>query len=452
MRKIFIVFFAQLVTVSSLTAQTVYEFSFSNTDNNITTNFKAFFVDNNDGTGKVRLKFVNPSGSDSVLIDYTVKEEIAEAIPGCNAGNILYYKLQNPKPIESTDPGINLPGFLCFTLDAATGLYEPGGISNAVPGCNTALIKFSKISSIEQKDLTKEFVLTYFKIYEPYYRNQFVLNNTKALSATEQNIKLFLLFVCNVTDTEIGVADRKAMTEAISLFRKVKEFLGISAFIYDTLTGTNFKKEVVLKKINTFLKPGPNDIVVFYYAGHGFRMPKDNRPGPYIDLRDLVRDKYLKYQVNSLSTEDIKDMIRKKGARLNLIISESCNDTITKTNPMVREPPMAGKKGGLGMNWSTQNCRDLFLNAMPTNVLIAAASPYQLAISNAEFGGYFSTFFRNNLEIHMGYSKTKVTWENIVDETKKQTEAKSRRTWCNEEKTIKCNQQRPFTNIMYGRF
>lgn len=452
MRKNVLFLFALFLTTIPVTAQTVYEFSFSNTNNNTTTNFKAFFVDNNDGSGKVRLKFANPSGTDSVLIDYNVKEEIAEAGPGCNAGNILYYKLQNPTFIESTDPGVNLPGFLCFTMDAATGLYEPGGITNTVPDCNTSLIKFSKISTIDNKDLTKEFVLTYFKVFEPYYRNQFVTNNTKALTTTEQNTKLFLLFVCNVTDTEIGVADRKAMTEAISLFRKIKEFLGISAFIYDTVTGPNFRKEVVLKKINSFLTPGPNDIVVFYYAGHGFRMPKDNRPGPYIDLRDLVRDQFLKYQENSLSTEDIREMIRKKGARLNLIISESCNDTITKTNPMVKEPPMAGKKGGLGMNWSTQNCRDLFLNAMPTTVLIAAASPYQLAISNADFGGYFSTFFRNNLEIHMGYSKTKVTWENIVEETKKQTETKSRRTWCNEEKTIKCNQQRPFTHVSRGRF
>lgn len=452
MKKVIILLFTQLAAVISLSAQTVYEFVFSNTNNNSTTNFKAFFVDNNDGKGQLRLKFARPIGVDSILVNYDVVEEIAEARPGCIAGNILYYKLQNPKFIESSDPGVNLPGFLCFTQDAATGLYEPGGIANTVPDCNTSLIKFSKVSSIDQRGLTKELVLTYFKIYEPYYRNQFVTNNTKALTSTQQNTRMFLLFVCNVTDPEIGIADRKAMTEAISLFRKIKEFLGISAFIYDTLTGPNFKKEVVLKKINSFLTPGPNDIVVFYYAGHGFRMPKDNRPGPYIDLRDVVLDKFKRYQDNSLNTEDIKEMIRKKGARLNLIISESCNDTITKTNPMVKEPPMAGKKGGLGMNWSTQNVRDLFLNAMPSTILIAAASPYQLAISNADFGGYFSSFFRNNLEIYMGYSKTNVKWEQVVEQARLQTETKAGRTWCNDEKTIKCNRQRPFTNISYGRF
>ena len=45
-----------------------------------------------------------------------------------------------------------------------------------------------------------------------------------------------------------------------------------------------------LEKINTFLTPGPNDIVVFYYAGHGFRKQKDLWAGPYIDLRDVVLD------------------------------------------------------------------------------------------------------------------------------------------------------------------
>jgi hypothetical protein len=452
MKRTVIIIFSLLICFEFLQAQTVYEFSFTHSAGNNALGYKAFFVDNNDGSGKLRLKFANPSGVDSVLVDYEVKEEYAENKPGCNTANILYYKLQKPKFIVSKDPGVSLPLFLCFKQDIASGLYEPAGIANSVPGCNTEIINFSKVTAIDQKDLTKEFVLTYFKVYEDFYRNQFVINNSKALTTTEKNTKLFLLFVCNDTDPKIGIADRKAMHEAISLFRKIKDFLGISAFIYDTVTGRNFNKETVVKKINTFLTPGPNDIVVFYYAGHGFRKQKDLWAGPYIDLRDVVLDWKKPYLDNSLSTEYILKQIQSKGARLNLIISESCNDTITRTNPMVKDPPMAGKKGGFGMNWSTQNGRDLFLNAMPQTILIAAASPGQLAISNDDFGGYFSSFFRNNLEISLGYSKTKVKWEQIVEATQKQTETKANRTWCNDEKTIKCNRQKPFIKIMSGRF
>jgi len=409
--------------------------------------YKALFIDNNDGTGKVRLKFTTPTSADSVLADFDVKEEIIENNASCINGDRIYYKLQNPKFVASNNPVVNLPGYVCFKKETVSGLYEPAGVTNSTADCNTDLIKFSKVSSINQEALTKEFVLTYFKVNEPFYRSLFVTNNSKALTTTEANTKLFLLFVCNVTDPEIGVADRKGMNEAINLFRKVKEFLGINAFIYDTVTGNDFNKQTVMNKINTFLKPGPNDIVVFYYAGHGFRMQKDGWPGPYIDLRDVVKDKFKKYQENSLSTEYILKQIESKGARLNLIISESCNDTITKTNPMVKEPPLAGKKGGFGINWSTQNARNLFLNTMRQTILIAAASPGYLAISNADFGGYFSTFFRNNLEINLGYSKTDVTWEKIIEETKKQTENKSSRTWCNDEKTMKLNRQRPIETL-----
>lgn len=450
MKKILVVIFSLLVTVISLRAQTIYEFSFTWLNNQTAIGYKAFFIDNNDGTGKVRLKFT--ATPDTVLADFDVKEEIIENNAGCNNGDRIYYKLQNPKFIESKNSGVNLPGYLCFKKEPVSGLYEPAGVTNTPADCKTDLIKFSSISNINQKDLTKEFVLTYFKVYEPFYRSQFVTNNPKALTTSEQNTKLYLLFVCNVTDPEIGVADRKGMYETISFFRKIKEFLGISAFIYDTVTGKNFNKEMVLNKINNFLTPGPNDIVVFYYAGHGFRMPKDGKPGPYIDLRDVVADRFKRYQENSLSTEDILVMIRGKGARLNLIFGECCNDTITKYNPMVKEPALAGKKGGFGMNWSTQNCRDLFLNAMPTTILAAAASPYQLAISNADFGGYFSTFFRNALEINLGFAKSNVKWDNVFEQTKQQTETKAGRTWCNDEKTIKCNRQRPFATIMYGRF
>jgi hypothetical protein len=450
MRKILVLLLALLVTVICLDAQTVYEFSFTYSPNQTAIGYKAFFIDNNDGTGKLRLKFV--AGDDTVLADYDVKEEIAEANANCNNTDRIYYRLQNPKFIESKNPGVDLPGYVCFVKDAVSGLYEPAGVGKGAADCKTELVKFSSISTINQQDLTKEFVLTYFKTYEPFYKSQFVTNNSKALTVAEQNTKLYLLFVSNVTDPEIGVADRKGMQETISFFRKIKEFLGIGTFVYDTITGTSFNKQTVLNKINSFLTPSPNDIVVFYYAGHGFRMPKDGRQGPRMDLRDLVKDQFLRYQDNSLSTDSIMDIIRKKGARLNLIISESCNDTITKTNPMVKEPPIAGKKGGFGMNWSMQNCRDLFLNATPTTILAAAASPYQLAISNSEFGGYFSTFFRNALEINMGYAKTNVKWDDVFEQTKQQTETKAGRTWCDDAKTIKCNRQRPFANIMYGRF
>lgn len=451
MKKKLILTATLFIIVSILHAQTIFEFSFQYPATTSGINYKLLFIDNNDGTGKVRLKFTTADFTDTVIADYNVKEQVVENTSVCNLGDRLYYKLQNPSFIDSKNPGVNLPQNLWFTKEDSSGLYIPAGVSDSVTACEIELVKFNTITNMDKAKLTKDFVLGYFKNYEPFYKSLFVTNNSKALTITEQNIKLYLLFVANVTDKEIGIGDRKNMNEAISFFGKVKEFLGISAFIYDTITGANFNRQTVLNKINN-LTPGPNDIVIFYYSGHGYRKPKDGWPGPYIDLRDLVLDRNKSYLDNSLSTEEILGLIRKKGARLNLIISESCNDIVTSTNPIAQEPPGTGKKGGFGINWSTKNCRDLFLNAKPTTILAYAASPYQLAVSNPDFGGYFSTFFRNAIEANLGYSKTNVNWDDIISLTRRQTEEMASRTWCNKEKTIKCKQQQPDAKFFYGMF
>ncbi len=457
MKKLLPVIFFLSATCLSATAQSVYELSFTYPSNNNLITYRAFFIDYNNGKGQARFKFTAPNSIDSILVDFAVTEEVSEITPVCNGSERIYYKLQNPRFIESVDPGISIPNYICFKKDVISALYEPMGIAASSTDCKTDVLKFSKISVLDKKDLTKEFVSNYFKPYDLFYRNLFVNNNSKDLiTPEERNVKLYLLFVANVTDPLIGSANSKDMYDAIKFFGKVKDFLGINTFIYDTVTGNNFNMQTVNNKVNSFLTPGANDIVVFYYAGHGFRkdFKEDSRSGPYIDLRDAAVYKEKRYQDNSLSMEDIVDSIKKKGARLNLIISDCCNDSVTKTNPIAKDPALSGKKGMFDQFWNTKKCHDLFLNANPTTILATAASPYQLAISNPVFGGYFSNFFINTLETNLSLTNTsqKITWDDVFAQTKQQTETKAGRTWCDDAKTIICNRQRPYWNITSGRF
>ena len=454
MKKILPILLSLSAISFAAAAQSVYEFSFAYPDGNNAIAYKVLFIDYNDGKGQARLTFTAPNSNDSVLVDMDVAEEISESNQVCNSNERIYYKLKNPKFIESKNQDITLPAYLCFKKDMVSGLFEPMGVAASSTDCKADVIKFSKVTPLDKKDLTKEFVLTYFKVYDVFYRNIFVLNNSKDLTTSERNVKLFLLFVANVTDTLIGKANGKDMYDAIKFFKKVKDFLGIDAFVYDSVTRNNFNKQAVLNKINSFLTPGEKDIVVFYYAGHGFRQSKDGRPGPYIDMRDLIIDKRKSYLDNALSMEDITDMVRKKGARLNLILSDCCNDTVTKTNPIAKAPALSGKKGMFDQFWNTQKCRNLFLNTNITTIMASAASPYQLAVSNADFGGYFSNFFINTLETNLSLANNNptLTWDDIFNQTKQKTETMAGRTWCDDANTIKCNRQRPFANITYGRF
>jgi hypothetical protein len=453
MRKDLLFLLMLTATSFSTAAQSVYEFAFTYPDKNNALAYKTVFIDYNDGKGQARLKFNVPNSSDTILVNFDVVEEDSETNPVCNSGERIYYKLQNPKFIESVKQEISFPAYICFKKDITSGLYEPIGVSASATDCKTDIVIFNSISVVEKDALTKEFVLKYFKIYDFFYRNLFVLNNTKDLTASERDVKLFLLFVANVTDTLIGTANTKDMYDAIKFFGRVKDFLGINTYIYDTVTRRNFNKQTVLQKLDA-LKPGDKDIVVFYYAGHGFRKSKDGSLAPYIDLRDLVIDKGKKYLDNSLSMEEIKDLVKKKGARLNLVISDCCNDTVTKTNPIVKEAALSGKKGFFDQFWNTQKCRDLFLNSTPTTILAGAAMPGQLAISNPVFGGYFSNYFISTLETNLSLASTKpkLNWDDVFNQVKQQTETKAGRTWCDDARTIKCNRQRPFATILYGRF
>lgn len=446
MNKLFLLLLLVAFPAAIVHSQTIYELSFNLQHTSGEIPAKAFFLDNNDGKGKLRVRFIDPVRKDSILAELDAAEEFTDA--AC-AEDKLWYKLDKLNYIDTRDPGIPLPAFLNFKKDVSSGLFEPSGFSGS-KDCNAAITKFTNISLIEKKDLTQEFVLSWFRQYDLFYRNLFVTNNPRALTVAERNIKLYLLIVANVTDAKIGTADRKNMNDAIAFFSKVKETLGIDQFLYDTVAGAAlYSKETVERKIKTFLAPGPNDIVVFYYSGHGYRKPKDGRPGPYIDLRVDYNKSYL---LNSLSMEDIKDSIKKKGARFNLLLSDCCNAFVTDTNPMVQDQAISGKKGGFDLEWSVQNCRDLFLSTTPTTIFATAAEPHQLAISNPVFGGFFSNYFMANTASSLGYSKRNVNWTDIFEQVKSQTEKKTSRTWCNDARTVKCGRQRPYVNIQYGRF
>ena len=435
MKKILSSFFLFFLIAFTPKAQSVYELSFTFPAGNSTVEYKGCYVDAADGKAKLRLWFMAPGSTDSILTELDAAEELPDMNSGCINTDRIYYKLKNPRYIESKDPGIVLPGYFCFQKDAATGLFEPYGITSSSEDCNAEPAKFSHIAFIDQQSLTKDFVLTYFKPYDLFYRNLFVTNNPKDLTTFERSVKIYLLIVANVDDPKIGPADKKNMNDAIAFFGKVKEFLGIADFIYDTITGRRLTRQNVLNAVNTFFAPaGSNDIVIFYFNGHGFRKPTDGRPGPYIDLKD---ERNFRIMEASASMEDIYATIRAKRARLSLVLSECCNALITDTNPLA-EPPAVKKS--FGINWSTENCRNLFLNKTPMSILGAAASPSMLAASNNNFGGFFSYFFRTSLETHFSFAKTAVNWDQVFKQTAEQTKYKADRTYCDNVTKKKCNQ------------
>ena len=407
---ILIIFFAFTITGSS---QAIYQFKYNLQKD--PTAYTAFFVRNDDGTGIIRVKYSSPQ---AVLIEMDVQEEYTDMKEGQTTSDTLLYRLTNPKFISGSDKNFQ-PPFLWFKRNAANNEYEPWGVTATL--ADNGINPFSSVTFLANDSLKKDLVLEYFTTQDLFYKNLFE-TRTRDLSPVEKNTKLILLVVANINDTAIGPSCKKDMERTVETFTRLTDFMKIK-LDYKTISGKDYNKENVEKELKN-LSPGPNDIVVFYYSGHGFRKPKDNRRFPYIDLRPKPDGTYM---VNSLNMEDIYESIKKKGARLNLVMSDCCNTEVTASNAI--GTPVARKKGLL-MTYNLENCRTLFLNPKPVSILATAADAGQKASSNNEFGGFFSFFFKASMENQLSFFKKNVSWESLLQDAKKQTIRKAEHTYC----------------------
>ncbi len=432
-RKASLISFLLLVSITT-SAQITYQFSFTFPNATASISCKAFFLNYGDGTGLARLRFNAPGTNDSTLIDMMAQEENTDKIAGCSNAGMLYFKLQKNQAIYGNDGNIVLPLFFCFKKDNLTGFYEPFGFSYAIGDCKAPVTVFSEIRYLEKKDLTSDFVLTYFTPREKFYTGLFA--STRALTVNELNVKMHLLIVANTFDEHIGKACAKDMRRTIKFFKDIKDFLGIQ-LEYDTIAGKKYNLTEVEKAIEKLRTAAPNDIIIFYYTGHGFRQKGDNRRPPYIDLRPNYDDNPNNF--NSKSLADIFQTISDMPARFKLILSDCCND-MSKTYSVKSKAPAQTK--GFSLTGNIQNGAQLFLNATRTSILATGANPDQRSICNDDFGGFFSYNFLNSIENQLSFTTTNPNWNRIIEEARIKTRNMSLRVDCPlaTNPTKKCNQ------------
>jgi hypothetical protein len=209
------------------------------------------------------------------------------------------------------------------------------------------------------------------------------------------------------------------------------------------ISGNEFSKVNVDNAIIS-MRPAPNDIVVFYYTGHGFSEMKDNYRFPYLDLRDKSYQDYGgQYTMNM---EAIFQKIKMKGARLNLILSDCCNNDPSQSQNMTSEDPET-KVSSIG--WDKNKCISLFLNPRRQSVLATAAQKGELSAGNVSEGGFFTSNFLQSLEKHIGKVRTttrplEATWPSIISLATNETTTRAARKWCRmPDESVKACTQHP---------
>lgn len=235
--------------------------------------------------------------------------------------------------------------------------------------------------------------------------------------------KLILIIVANTIDPEIGKGCTKDIKSIHHMFKELSEFMDFN-FLQLLVQGADYCKENILDAI-TILTPGSNDIVVFYYSGHGFSYEKDaSKRFPQVDLRSHpASDKIAVVNANTENLSVLFSLIKSRGARLNIVIGDCCNSLIKFKRDLKGGDDVIRMAIKQEMDINKKMAEKLFCNHT-ASILVAAADKGEYAISDPELGSIFTFNFTHNFKLLINKSvdpNEGLPWKKLLEETKQKT-------------------------------
>jgi len=207
------------------------------------------------------------------------------------------------------------------------------------------------------------------------------------------------IIVANTNDISIGkgcVIDKKI---------KITEINTIAQTIgYEVNITVISENDFCLEKVDNVVSKlvcHSEDIIYFYYTGHGFNK------GSYKSIWPVMALKTGGYQLNA-----IHEILKNKGARLCITMGDCCNnilgapDAIDKNLVVVEENTINQEK----------IYNNLFLKPAG-NILISSSEKGETSYCNSENGSFFTNEFNKALTYAANYSNT-LSWENLLEDTK----------------------------------
>lgn len=235
------------------------------------------------------------------------------------------------------------------------------------------------------------------------------LQNSSAVCNVNDKPVMHLFLVANTQVADIGQACKVDFNNITNEMRGVAQSLGIRVKEYD-VTGNNYSKSDLVKQLSA-LKPAENDIVFFLYTGHGFRFDDQKDEFP---MMALTTNDYQPLEGNYVALSDVYDAICKKGARLNIVLSDCCNSQIGERRPLQGNTLFSRGNN----NFSRKRLAELFFNAKGS-ILSTAASPGEYSWCDTA-GGMFTLSFIQSLRKEISaMNNSSVSWQSVVDNTLK---------------------------------
>ena len=391
---------------SQILYQDVYEIKF-NIAADKENSYTGLIIKNNDNSSQVRIRKLNRFTRQSTVYDLPLITDMIH-LKAERKKNI------SPMVIYGNDTSTRLRFlFSFFSRDYFNKLkFSPAGKVQFINREKITDANLTGIRYIRREDLQPAYLIQFFSSDEKLYAGLFL----HAITQVQSTPNFYVIAVANTREATIGKGCNIDLNNIGAVFHQIAEDLDLPYHLA-TVADLQFNKQNVLTALDT-LKPKQQDIVLFFYSGHGFSFKDDaSHIYPQLDLRSnppVYSEAAIK--ASTANIEEVFDLIRKKGARLNLVISDCCNSLIEFyryfPNPKVVPQPY-----NFPINKEVASM--LFLKTK-ASVLATAASKGQYAVSDEKTGGIFTGNFCEQLYstcYDLALKSSDVSWEKIIGAT-----------------------------------
>jgi len=402
----------------SVRSQSLYEIKFTDKQK---IEYKCLLVYFNETNAYIRIAYNYKNVYNVVNVTYKAKN-------GVNKQGDKYSMLTGYNPVFITTNDSNRsynPDYFIWFYNNTTQAWDTPYTTDDSLLSPTNYILVDSYTRLDAKKITDSYLRNFFGNYETEYfslKKMCGLTPTETTPITENKYyRLHLVIIANTLDPTIGTGCAADETNLKNEFRQIADALGFSFQQY-IVDGDTFSKEKVSNTLNTLI-PGPNDIVVFIYRGHGFRWKGQASDWPRMDLRKSSYDSIT--EKTSMNLVDVYNSLKNKGARLNIILGDCCNSEldvspVTTTNYLNFQ---------VDNNSDINKLKALFLKSNGI-ILSSAAQKGEVSWVTAQ-GGLYSISFLQALREEVSYlSSENCNWDNILSKTITLARSKSTPTFC----------------------
>lgn len=272
---------------------------------------------------------------------------------------------------------------------------------------------------------------------------RYITKEIAGFHRAEPDGRIFLITVTDTNDKDIGERCATDLDEITYAFSEIADWLLMDMEEPKIIKGDDFSKAAVNDAIDNWLQsqnPGRDDIVIFYYSGHGFRFPNDVSPYPRMWLKTATDQNV---ERNNLSMEeDIYNRIAKMGAGVNIVISDCCNTTDAGDNgnydniavPARKRVEHKRPEDEEDLDEQLDFAEKLFQPGQPLSILATAADKSEFSGGKADFGGFFTFYFLEALSKCVYDGAIQAEWKNIFSYADENASFKARSAVCPEAK------------------